>query len=320
MKIKFFVPLLIILSVVLFLVIGCAKITTFLSGSNTNLTSTSLAQAQALRAMGITILGSREGSNYLITPDKISGKILSVVLPANGREDEGIVAFGTGRPDIAPAESALYDFDLSQSTRLHTDVVGFKPGYKGGPCTQIILLFGYFDVRFKQNNVEKIIRFCYGDATPYKRGDKLMYNPSGEATGKFYWYDTVSGTFESESSTRPTSPEINVLVKNFTDPVRPNLVYYMLGALLRNNKDYDGTTKSYISLDRKVIEDKDLSFTVDFDVTNSVVFTGITSEAEFIALTDKQLIQKIDMKQNVSAWKDTNLYCSISFEATDKFK
>lgn len=319
MKIKLFIPFL-ILAIILFLVMGCAKLTTFLSGSNTSLTSTSLAQAQALRAMGITILGSREGSNYLITPDKISGKVLSIVLPVNGQEDEGIVAFGRGRPDIAPAESTLYDFDLSQSTRLHTDVVGFKPGYKGGQCTQIIMLFGYFDVRFKQNNVEKIIRFCYGDSTPYKRGDKLMYNPSGEVTGKFYWYDTIAGTFVSESSTRPTSPEVNTLVKNFSDPVRPNLVYYMLGALLRNNKDYDGTTKSYISLDRKVIEDKDLSFTVDFNVDNSVIFTGITSEAEFIALNDSQLIQKIDMKQNVSAWRNSGLYCSISFEATDRFK
>jgi hypothetical protein len=108
-------------------------------------------------------------------------------------------------------------------------------------------------------------------------------------------------------------------VKEFSDPVRPNMHYYLLGAQLRNNTDYDGVLKDYITLSRSLVEDNDLTFTVDFDVQNAVVFSNVSSEAGFNALTDAQLIEKFDMKQNVSAWSESNLYCSITFEATPKY-
>ncbi|MFA6549260.1 MAG: hypothetical protein WCT39_04940 [Candidatus Margulisiibacteriota bacterium] len=298
---------------------GCASLKTFLSGSTTNLTSSSIQAANVLRAAGVTVFGTAEGSNWVITPSKISGKIMSVVFTVNGQEDEGIVPFGNGRPDIAPAQSTLYDFDLSHTTVLQKDVVGLKPGFVGGQSNQMILLFGYFDVEFLQGTTTKKIRFCYGDSTPYVRGDKLMYNPSGEVAGKYYWYDTIGGTFVSESSTRPSSPEVNTNVKNFTDPIRPNAHYYNVGVMLRNNRDYDGTIKSYISLLKSLVEDRSLSFTVDFDLGNAVVFNSVTSEAAFNALTDVQLLQKFDMKQNTARWQDTGLYSSVSFESTPKF-
>lgn len=298
---------------------SCASLKNYLNSSTTKLTSNSLAAASVLRAQGITIMGSTEGGNYLITPTKISGKILSVVLPSNGEEDEGIVPFGSGRPDIAPAQSTLYDFDLSQITTLHQDTIGMKPGFKGGNCDQIILLFGYFDVEFKQGTTGKKIRFCYGDSDPYLRGDKLIYNPNGLATNHYYWYSTAEGFVDSVTGTRPSGACYNYFVQSFTDPVRPNMHYYMLGAQLRNNRDYDGTTKNYITLSKSIIENDNLYFTVDFDVDNAVVFTGITSEAEFQALTDTQLIEKFDMKQNTSRWGQSNLYCSISFEAIAKY-
>lgn len=317
MKSKIIVGFVLVLAVGI-AIVGCGSLKNYLTGANTSLTSTSLSAANALRAMGITIAGTMEGSNWLITPDKISGEIMSIVIPVGGSEDEGIVAFGSGRPDLAPANSTLYPFDLSRSTRLHTDVVGLKPGYKGGKAAQIILLFGYFDVEFKQGTANKKIRFVYGDTGSYKRGDKLMYNPSGEAAGKFYWYDTVAGRF---TDTRPSSPCANSYVQTFSDPVRPTLHYYMLGATLEGCTDYDGTRGAYITLNRSVIEDSDLSFTVDFNVRNAVMFTTCTSSAEFEALTDTQLIQKFDMKQNTrDGWRDTGLSCAISFEANPKFK
>ena len=301
------------------IIAGCASLKSFMAGSTTSLTSSSIQAANALRAAGVTVFGSAEGSNWVLTPTKISGKIMSVVFTVNGQEDEGIVPFGSGRPDIAPAQSTLYDFDLSNITVLQKDTVGLKPGYVGGQSTQMILLFGYFDVTFLQGATTKKIRFCYGDSTPYVRGDKLMYNPSGEATNKYYWYDTLGGTFVSETGTRPSSPEANAFVRDFTDPIRPNAHYYNVGVLLRNNRDYDGTTKSYISLLKSVVEDRSLSFRVDFDLGNAVVFTNVTSEAAFNALSDIQLLQKFDMKQNTARWQDTGLYCSVSFESTPKF-
>lgn len=299
---------------------GCASLKTFLNGSTTNLKSNSLVAASAMRAKGITIAGSLEGSNWLITPSKISGKVMSVVLPISGEADDGITPFGNGRPDIAPAQSKLYDFDLSNVTALKNDVINFKDTFVGGKCDQIILLFGYFDVEFVQGTKQKKIRMVYGDTGSYVRGDKLLLNANGTSTGSFYWYDTSSGAFAVETGTRPTSPSINSFVKNFSDPIRPNLHYYMLGAKLRNNTDYDGTRQNYITLSRTICEDNDLTFTVDFDVLNAVVFTNVASSASFEALTDAELIQKFDMKQNVSDWSDTALFCSITFEATKRIK
>lgn len=299
---------------------GCASIKNYLAGATTSLTSTSLAAASAMRAMGITIFGTAEGSNWAITPTKISGKVMSVVLPVEEAEDEGIVPFGSGRPDIAPANSVLYDFDLSQTTRLHADSIGLKPGFRGGKAQQILLLFGYFDVVFDHNGSSRKIRFVYGDTTPYTRGDKLLYNANGATDDKYYWYNTSATTFVSESQTRPSSPCANAYVRDFTDPVRPQLHYYMLGAQLRNCLDYDGARHDYITLNKGNLEDCDSYFTVDFDILNAVVFTGVSSEAAFNALTDAQLIEKFDMKQNTSRWQSSGLYCAISYEARAKFR
>lgn len=298
--------------------IGCASIKNYLTGSTTSLTSNSLAAASAMRAMGITINGTQEGSNWCITPTKISGKVMSVVLPVEGVEDEGIVPFGSGRPDIAPANSVLYDFDLSQTTMLHADIIGIKPGFRGGRSEQILMLFGYFDVEFDHNGSSKKIRFVYGDTNPYVRGDKLLYNANGATDGKYYWYNTSAETFVSESLARPASPCANSYVRDFSDPVRPQLHYYMLGAQLRNCLDYDGARRNYITLNKSIIEDRDQYFTVDFDILNAVIFRNVTS-AEFNSLTNAQLIEKFDMKQNASRWQSSELYCAISYEARTKF-
>jgi len=316
---RLFLLVLLIASIAAFAA-GCASIKTFLTGSDTNLKSTSLTTASMLRSMGITIAGTAESGNWLITPVKISGKIMSVVMPVNGVEDEGIVTFGAGRPDIAPANSTLYDFDLSTVTKLTNDAMGLKPGYKGGKSEQIILLFGYFDVLFDHNGSQRTLRFVYGDTDPYVRGDKLLKNAGGATDNKYYWYNTSAGTFVSESATRPSSPCANAYVRDFSDPVRPVMHYYMLGAQLRNCIDYNGARVDYISLNKSIIEDKILNFTVDFDVANAVVFTGCTTEAAFNALSDADLIQKFDMKQNTSSWSSSGLYCAVSFEATPKFK
>jgi len=302
-----------------FSLVGCANLSnfSFSSRANTALTSNSLIAASALRAQGITIAGTAESGNWLITPSRISGKIMSVVLPIATEEDDGLTPFGHGRPDIAPADSVLYDFDLSEVTTLTKESVSLKDSSVGGQCNQIILMFGYFDVEFDQDGTSKKLRFCYGDADPYVRGDKLLYNPSGEATGSFYWYSSTEG-FVIETSSRPADACVNAYVRDFSDPIRPVMHYYMLGANLRDNTDYDGVEKDYITIDPTVVEENNLSFTVDFDVLNAVIFTGVSSEADYGALSDAELIEKFDMKQNTSGWGETELYCSITFEVTPK--
>jgi hypothetical protein len=316
---KYFALVLVGLSCAL-VIAGCSSIANYLNGADTSLKSTSLAAASMLRSMGITVAGTKEGSNWTLTPSKISGKVMSVVLPSNGEEDKGIVPFGSGRPDIAPANSDLYDFDLSAVTKLHNSCIGIKPGFKGGQANQILLMFGYFDVVFPHNGSDRTIRFVYGDTNPYVRGDKLLKNADGATNNKYYWYNTSGGVFVAETATRPSSPCANAFVRDFSDPIRPVMHYYMLGAQLRNCIDYDGSRHNYITLNKSVIEDNELSFTVDFDVANAVVFTSCTTEAEYNALSDEELIQKFDMKQNASRWSSSELYCSISFEATPKFK
>ncbi|NQU17609.1 MAG: hypothetical protein HQ564_06030 [Candidatus Saganbacteria bacterium] len=329
MKTKIILKLLLIavLFTGLFLVNSCGKLSGFLTGATTNLTSNSLAAATALRAQGITIAGSVEGNNYLITPTKISGEVMSIVLPIAGQADNGITPFGNNRPDIAPADSALQSFDLSVTTTLPKKIISYKTNaagkFDGGNCNQIILMFGYFDVEFLQDTTTKKIRFYYGNtdttATGYTyiRGDKMMHNPSGTSTDGYYWYDTLGSTF---SLTRPASPAVNAYVRDWEDdPIRPDSHYYMLGAQLKDCTDYDDVTKDYITLSDNIVRNFNMSFTVDFDVTNSVIFDSCSSEAEFFALTDAQLIQKFDMKQNTSGWGDSNLDCSISFETTSLY-
>ena len=317
---KDFVKLIALVTMVVF-VYGCASLSSFsfMSSSTTSLTSSSLAEARQLRARGITIAGTVEGGNYLLTPTSITGEIMSVVLPIAGEADEGLTPFGHFRPDIAPANSVLYPFDLNVTTTLESDNVSLKPGAAGGQCNQILLMFGYFDVEFTQDTETKIVRFCYGDADPYVRGDKLLKNADGASTGSFYWYDTTAEAFIIESGTRPDYPAVNTFVRDYTDEIRPEMHYYLLGGQLVNNTDYDGTTQDYITLTNTLIEDRNLSFTIDFDVQNVVVMTGVTSEADFDALTDAQLIDKFDMKQNVSDWGNTELYCSIVYTSTPKY-
>ncbi|MFH1541684.1 MAG: hypothetical protein ABIE84_01165 [bacterium] len=303
----------------LLLVNSCASLAnfSFASRGTTSLTSNSLAAASALRAQGITIAGTAEGGNWYITPTKISGKILSVVLPFADEEDDGLTPFGAGRPDIAPAESELFDFDLSNVTTLTKESITLKDTSVGGDVNQILLIFGYFDVEFLQGTTTKKLRFCYGDTAPYLRGDLLLYNPTGEATGSYYWYSSTEG-FVIESGTRPSDAVTNNLVATFQDDIRPNMHYYMLGANLVNCTDHDGTIKDGLTIPATLVEENNLAFTVDFDVENSVYFYNVASDSAFQALTDAQLIQKFDMKQNVSDWGDTGLECSITFEAVPK--
>jgi hypothetical protein len=84
-----------------FLVYSCGRLSNFLGQANTTLQSTSLAAAAAA---GLTVCGTREGNNWAITPATISGLALSILFPINGTEDDGVVVFGNGRPDIAPAQ------------------------------------------------------------------------------------------------------------------------------------------------------------------------------------------------------------------------
>lgn len=316
---KSILPVSLLVVCVVGLTYGCASLRSFLNSSTTSLTSSNLKAASVLRAQGVVLPGISVGSDWAITPTKISGKVMSVVLPINGLEDEGIVPFGNGRPDIAPAQSTLYDFDLSQVTTLAAQTIGLKQGFVGGTCNQIIMLFGYFDVEFDQGTTAKKIRFVYGDTDPYVRGDKLMYNPSGETTGRYYWYNTSTESFVTETASRPAYPALNNYVATFSDEIRPNMHYYMLGAILEGNTDYDGSVRNYITLSRSIVEDNDLSFTVDFDVANAAVFRNVASSTEYEALTDAQLIQKFDMKQNTRRWDDSELTCHISFEVWPKF-
>lgn len=311
---------LIALVLMVFFVYGCANLASFSfeSTSATSLTSSSLAEARRLRAEGITIAGTLENGNWAITPDEISGEVMSIVLPISGEADEGITPFGENRPDIAPANTTLYPFDLGVVTTLE-GTCSLKSGAVGGPCEQILLIFGYFDVTFDQGSDTKTIRFCYGDADPYVRGDKLIYNADGATTNAFYWYNTSAEAFVIETGTRPNSPEANAIVRDFTDPIRPVMHYFSIGAQLENCTDHDGSTRDYITLTNNLIEDRNLSFTVDFNVQNAVVFTGITSQASFEALTDAELLAAFDMKQNVEEWGNSDLYCSIIYTSTAKY-
>jgi hypothetical protein len=162
------------------------------------------------------------------------------------------------------------------------------------------MLFGYFDASFTHNSTTREVRMVYGNTGDYVRGDKLL-----KVGGVWKWYDTVGGTF---TTTRPSSPSAVALVRDFSDPVRPNMVYYMLGA----------TLSSPLTFSNQLIDNNTLNISVDFAFNNAVTFTNVTSEATYNALSDADLIQKFDMKQNVSNWSNPGITCNASMTSTPK--
>jgi len=190
--------------------------------------------------------------NYLITPEKIAGKIVSVILecPESG---DCIPLFGNDRPDQL-VDAEFYDFDLSVGTTI-TAPLNYRTDVESETSYMISAFYAYFDVTFSLGDEQKVIRYVYGPYGDYQRGDKLILRD-----GKFQWYDLETNEF---TDTRPENPLCNETIRDF------KTVYN----LPEDDPDYCQlffTLNEPFYFDRKKYYGKNLYITLNFTFDNSV--------------------------------------------------
>ncbi len=265
-----------------------------LSG-RTTLTSTSLAgnsQSALPKPNAVTTDLGLE-----ITPDNVTGEVLSLLFATADMEDEGLVIFGNERPDIALVDSDLYEFDLAAPEPITSNIL-LKSGFVGGPSNHMVLLFGYMDMYLTISGQEYVVRIALADVDDMQRGDKLLLD---EATGDFRWYDLDA---ESFTTTRPSNPAAIAEVRDFTDPIRPNLVFYPVNALLLETVQLDAADLAAAS---------GLDVVLDFVMTNAVV---LVDENDSTSVTEASLITDLDLSQNVSDYSETGFQVLAEMELT----
>lgn len=298
-----------LLSALLLTATSCGKLTPFFGSSTTSMTSSTFS---GLSANSITKQGTYESGFWKESPTKITGKVVSVFFPIDNTVDEGIVVYGYYRPDIAPDNAGLLNFDLSTVTRL-SGIISKKPGYVGGKAGIIMMQYSYFDVHFTRGNTEEVIRFCYGTTDPQKRGD-VMYK---DTDGQFKWLDTTSNSW---ATTRPANPQKIDFIANYQGgPDHPDEKYFPLAGKVTSPSDG-------VNLPASLIDNNDLAFTVDFDYQKALLFENVTTQASFDATPMTTLIKWADMSQNRTEWGNvvsttdasSIISCTVTVEATPR--
>ena len=145
--------------------------------AETVLTSTSLASTPD--AGQDTPEEEEEVIGLQLTPDNVTGQVLSLLFATDGQDDEGVVIFGDSRPDIAPADADLIDFDFAEPEPILSTIL-LKPGFVGGQSSLMVLLFGYLDLHFTLDEQEKVVRVALADNDDMLRGDKLLLDVASD--------------------------------------------------------------------------------------------------------------------------------------------
>ncbi len=245
--------------------------------TTTVLTSTSLAPAMAApKGPSATRFASGSSNDIQVTPSNVTGQVLSVLFPVQPAEDEGVVVFGDGRPDIAATSAQLFPFDLADQLAVNA-TLELKPGFQGGTTNSVLTLFGYSDFEYTQlDGTERVVRVAMASVDGMTRGDKLLEIGSG-----FQWFDLDTNTF---TSTRPANPASIEEIRDFTDPIRPNLVFFPLVVDLTTVIPVDGP--SFVAA--STIESE-----LDFLMGGAITFLGQTTTN----LSEADLIQTFTLSQ-----------------------
>lgn len=247
--------------------------------AETTLTSTSLTGGEPSAAQ--ISPNEEEVPGLQLTPDNVTGEVLSLLFTTDGQAEEGLVIFGNGRPDIAPADSDLIEFDFAEPQPIFS-TVQLKPGFVGGQSSHLAMLFGYMDLHFELDGDDKVVRLALAEVNGMQRGDKLLLEP---ATGDFQWYDLDAETF---TTTRPDNPALVETINTFTDPIRPDLVFYPVNAVVLEP----------IQLDPVELADSNLmTVTIDFVMLQAITLVG---ELDQSTVTDEELIISFDLTQNAT--------------------
>ncbi|NNE71863.1 MAG: hypothetical protein HKN29_16080 [Rhodothermales bacterium] len=246
--------------------------------ATTVLTSSSLAtRGSAGKAAGHAVKSASGGTDYLVTPFNVSGEILSVVFPIDPAPDDGIVVFGDGRPDIAPTSATLLPFDLVDHDPVN-EFIDIKPTLADGTVERVHPLFGYADFFYDQDDgTPRTVRVAMASVNGMVRGDKLL----DMGGGQFFWFDLDTSAF---TSARPSNPAVIEAIRDFTDPIRPNLVFF---PMVVNLTSTIGVTAADF-LAAATVESE-----VDFYMGNGITLLGQTTSN----LTDAETIQSFTLTQ-----------------------
>ena len=261
--------------------------------ARTVLTSTSLSgDGSAAQVAAVRL----SGADFQLTPDNVSGEILTFMFATAGRQDEGISVFGElERPDTAWGSAPLYPFDLAPTNQLAiTTQIMVQPGFVGGTSEHAIAIFGYADFHLTlASGNQQVVRVSMVElgSLGMQRGDKLL----ADANGTFQWYDMDTQTF---TSTRPNNPAVIEAIRDFTDPIRPLMVFYPLNVFLT----------SPVTLDPQVVTTASgLDAVVDFSMGGAVTLVGQTTWN----VTDDVLITSFSLTQ-VGNWGNSGLHADAA--------
>jgi hypothetical protein len=251
--------------------------------ATTVLTSSSLAtRGAAGKDRGRIVGNATGGSDFVVDPYNVAGEILSVVFPIDPAPDDGIVVFGDGRPDIAPTTAQLLPFDFADQLAVN-DFISIKPTLADGTVERVHPLFGYADFFYDQaDGTPRTVRVAMASIDTMVRGDKLLDTGGGQ----FQWYDLDTNTF---TSIRPANPSVIEDIRDFTDPIRPNLVFY---PMVVNLTSIIGVTAAdYLAASA-------VESVVDFYMGGGITLLGQTTSD----LTDSDTIQSFTLTQMMAGF------------------
>ncbi|MFT7553519.1 MAG: hypothetical protein ACI9BV_003854 [Rhodothermales bacterium] len=245
--------------------------------ATTILTSSTLApEAAAPKARTGTPRLRAGRTDFEVTPSVVTGEVLSVVFPIDPAPDDGIVVFGDGRPDIAATSAQLFAFDLGDPFAIN-QVIQIKPTLANGTVERVHPIFGYADFTYIQlDGVERTVRVAMGSVNGMTRGDKLL-----EIGTQFQWFDLDTGLF---TATRPVNPAVIAEIRDFTDPIRPNLVFYPMVVNLTSTIPV--TAADFLSA--STVESE-----IDFIMSGALTLVGQTTSS----LAEADLIQAFTLTQ-----------------------
>ena len=249
--------------------------------ATTVLTSSTLApQEAAAKAASEKIVGRGGRVDIEVTPNNVTGEALSVLFPVDPAPDDGIVVFGEGRPDIAPTTATLYPFNFENEVPIQANIQ-IKPTLADGTTSRVNVLLGYADYSYNQlDGTPRVVRVALADVNGMIRGDKLLDTGGGQVQ----WFDLDTAAF---TSTRPTNPATIEEIRDFSDPIRPNLVFFPLVVEMTS-------TETIIAAD--FINASSIDSEIDFDMLGAITLLGHNTSD----LSPADLIQSFTLTQIVN--------------------
>lgn len=262
------------------------------------LKATTIFKSSSLASLKTLILKNISGDSLALTPFNIDGEALSLLLATASEVDEGLVIFGDVRPDIAPSNSMLLPFDFATQLAINSSIT-LKPGYVGGDVQHMVSMFGYIDIYVTIENNNRTIRLALGDynlgSNTYVRGDVLLQNT---ISNEFEFYDLDNFVFTAD---RPSNPTVIEEIRDFFDPIRPNMVYYPLNVFLDSTVVLNAVELQTSS---------SIDVIVDFFVENFMV---LQNQASATNISDSAIINSFDLSQNIIGYGNSGLSAHATF-------